>query len=180
MNLSDILAEVGRCGGFLAVEAGKLHYRGPKKGLTPELRHAISQQKDELLSILASGDSGTWTWPLQDAADLIFIWNHLGRPKIPVSPGVSIVCLETWLCSRSEYCVIEQVATVRHFLWESLPDREVPEENPLLDQWRATAIPHWRDRLEKATESGDSAIVKKARWMLRDILLDPEYEEPQS
>ena len=29
MNLSDLLAEVRRLGGCLAVEAGKLHYRGP-------------------------------------------------------------------------------------------------------------------------------------------------------
>ena len=179
MNLSDLFTELKRSGGCLAVEAGKLHYRGPKRGLTPALRDAISQQKDELFSVLSFGDSGTW--PLHDTADLVFIWNRLGHPKIPVSPGVSVVCLETWLCSNwSENRVIDQVAAMRHFLLESLPDGEVPEENPLLDQWRATSIPHWRDRLEKATESGDSAIVKKARWMLRDILLDPEHEEPQS
>ena len=29
MNLSDLLVEVGRSGGCLAVEAGKLHYRDP-------------------------------------------------------------------------------------------------------------------------------------------------------
>ena len=36
MNLDDLLAEVSRSGGILAVGAGKLHYRGPRRGLTPE------------------------------------------------------------------------------------------------------------------------------------------------
>ena len=163
------------------MEAGKLHYRGPRRGLTSSLRKAISQRKDELLHLLAIGDSDFCVWPLQDAAELVYMWNQIGRPRIPVSPGVTIACLETWLCSNwSDILVHKQVAAVRHFLWESLPKGEVPKENPLLEEWRVAAIPDWKDRLERATWSGDSAMVKRSRWMLRDILLDPEYREGQS
>ena len=180
MNLSDLLAEVGRSGGCLAVEAGTLHYRGPRRGLTPALRYAISQKRDELLSFLSRRDSAIYSWPPQDAAELVFKWNHLGRPQIPLSPGVSIANLESWLCSNwPEELVPDQVAAVRHFVWESLPEAEVPAENPLLDAWRTTAIPFWQDRLMRATKSGDLDAVRKARWMLREILIDPEYEEPQ-
>ena len=180
MNLSDLLAEVNRCGGCLAVEAGKLHYRGPRRGLTPALRHAISQKREELLSTLSRGDSATRFWPPQDAGELIFEWNHLGRPQKPLSPGVSIANLETWLCSRWwEERPSDQVAVVRRFLWEGLPESEVPEENLLLEEWRKTAISSWRHRLAEATGSGDFGTVRRARWMLRDILVDPEYDEPQ-
>ena len=98
MNLSDLLAEVDRCGGCLTVRAGKLHYRGPKTGLTPALRLAIAQQKDELLWVLSRKDVAS-CWPPQDATGLVFKWNHLGRPQIALSPGVAIANLETWLCS---------------------------------------------------------------------------------
>ncbi len=67
MNLFDLLAEVERCGGCLAVRAGKLHYRGPKTGLTPALRLAIVQQKEELLRALSRKNVAS-CWPPQDAA----------------------------------------------------------------------------------------------------------------
>ena len=134
MNLFDLLAEVRRLGGCLAVEEGKLHYRGPREGLTPELRHAISQQKDELLSVLAQKDSYAWFWPPHDAVELVVKWNQLEHPQIPLYPGVSIANLETWLCSpRREDRVSDQLGIVRRFLWEGLPKTEVPLTNPLLE-----------------------------------------------
>lgn len=178
MNLESLLNELSQLGGCLVVEAGKLHYRGPRRGLTASLRHAISQQKDELISLLDNETTDTCVWPPPDAADLVLIWNHLGCPEIPLSPGVSIACLETWLfLNWPERFIPDQVAAARHFLWESLPEGETPAENPLLDQWRVTSIPFWRNRLEQATWSGDSAMVKRSRWMLRDILLDPVHQE---
>ena len=180
MNLSDLLAEVERCGGCLTVKAGKLHYRGPKTGLTPALRLAIAQQKDELLWVLSRKDEAS-CWPPQDATGLVFKWNQLGRPQIALSPGVVIANLETWLSSNwPEVPISEQVAAVRRFLWESLPETEVPTENLLLEEWRRTAIPSWRQRLAEATGFRDFGMMKRARWMLRDILIDPEYQEPQT
>ena len=175
MNLNELLPEVARNGGCLEVESGKLHYRGPRRGLTPALRHAIGEQKDELLSVLKGSAS---FWPPNDAAELVFKWNNLDRPRIPLFPGVIIANLESWLCSNwPENLVADQVAGVRHFLWESLPGAEVPKENLILDEWRDTAIPIWQERLMQATKSGHPDMIKKARWMLREILLDPEYEE---
>ena len=180
MNLSDLLAEVRRLGGCLAVEAGKLHYRGPRHGLTPELRHAISQQKDELLSALGHEDSNACCWPPQGAEELIAKWNQLELPQIPLCPGVSIAYLETWLCSDwREYRVCDQVGVVRRFLWEGLPKTEVPAANPLLEKWLRVSIPEWRRILIESTDKGDNRCAEYARWMLRDILLDPEYGEPQ-
>ena len=180
MNLFDLLAEVERCGGCLAVRAGKLHYRGPKTGLTPALRLAIAQQKEELLRALSRKNVAS-CWPPQDAASLVFGWNHLGRPEITLSPGIAIANLETWLCSNwPEEPVSDQVATVRRFLWESLPQAEVPTEDLLLEEWRKTAIPAWRQRLAEAGESGDFGTIRTAHWMLGEILDDPECQETQS
>lgn len=180
MNLSELLAEVRRSGGCLAVEAGKLHYRGPKRGLTPELRRAISHQKDELLSVLSHKVSDARFWPPQDAIELVAKWNQLERPQIPLSPGVSIADLERWLRSGEwEDRVSDQVSMVRRFLWEGLPKIEVPVADPLLEEWVRISIPEWRRILVESSDKGDGRRAKYARWMLREILLDPKYEEPQ-
>ena len=180
MNLDDLLAEVSRSGGILAVGAGKLHYRGPRRGLTPELRNAISQQKDELLSVLAHKDKGAWVWPPLDAVELVVKWNQLERPQIPLCPGVSIADLGKWLSSNyQEGQLSDQLGVVRRFLWEGLPKIEVPMANILLEEWRRISIPEWRRILVESTDKGDGRRAEYARWMLRDVLQDPEYEEPQ-
>ena len=66
MNVADLLAEVRRSGGFLAVDAGKLHYRGPRKGLTASLRKAISRHKGELLGLLSIGGRDEGPLPLPE------------------------------------------------------------------------------------------------------------------
>lgn len=47
----------------------------------------------------------------------------------------------------------------------------------VLEEWRRASIPQWRDILAKARAQHDAPREEYARWMLRDILLDPEYEE---
>ena len=44
-------------------------------------------------------------------------------------------------------------------------------------QWRGVSIPSWRGILVESRESGDQGREEYARWMLRDILKDPEYAE---
>ena len=159
MNLDDLLAEVSRSGGILAVGAGKLHYRGPRRGLTPELRNAISQQKDELLSVLAHKDQGAWVWPPLDAVELVVKWNQLERPQIPLCPGVSIADLGKWLSSNyQEEQLSDQLGVVRRFLWEGLPKIEVPMANILLEEWRRISIPEWRRILVESTDKVTAGV----------------------
>ncbi len=46
----------------------------------------------------------------------------------------------------------------------------------MLWEWRRVSIPEWRRILQFSVDQGDSSREKYARWMLREILLDPEYE----
>ena len=59
------------------------------------------------------------------------------------------------------------------------PEAEKGIEPWMLWEWRRVSIPDWRGILGEAIESEDEKREEYARWMLRDILLDPEYKEPQ-
>mgnify|MGYP001404698946 CR=1 FL=1 len=48
----------------------------------------------------------------------------------------------------------------------------------VLREWRRLSIPDWRRILEKSITANDTAREAYARWMLRDILYDPSYQEP--
>jgi hypothetical protein len=50
----------------------------------------------------------------------------------------------------------------------------------ILWEWRRGSIPSWRYILTKCIHSGDLRRAEYARWMLREILLDPDYEEDPS
>jgi hypothetical protein len=50
----------------------------------------------------------------------------------------------------------------------------------MLWEWRRVSIPEWRRILRESIGQEDTRREQYARWMLREILLDPEYEEPQS
>jgi hypothetical protein len=53
--------------------------------------------------------------------------------------------------------------------------------NPwMLWEWRRVSIPEWRRILLGSIDKGDSRQEEYALWMLRDILLDPEYQEVES
>ncbi len=45
---------------------------------------------------------------------------------------------------------------------------------------RRVSIPDWQRILRGAIHNGDARREKYARWMLSDVLLDPEYEESES
>jgi hypothetical protein len=44
----------------------------------------------------------------------------------------------------------------------------------LLEEWRRISIPEWRRILRESIESGDRKREDYARWMLADILQDPD------
>jgi hypothetical protein len=50
----------------------------------------------------------------------------------------------------------------------------------MLWEWRRVSIPEWRRILWESIDKGGSRREEYARWMLREILLDPDYEESQS
>ncbi len=57
------------------------------------------------------------------------------------------------------------------------PDVDEAFEPWVLWEWRRVSIPDWQRILRKSVEGGDTRREHYARWMLRDVLLDPEYEE---
>jgi hypothetical protein len=117
-------------------------------------------------------------WPPEDAADLLHLWEELGRPKMAVSPGITISNLGKWLYADwwSEQ-PRKNLAVVRRFLWEGLPAEQVPKADPLLEEWRRIGVPEWRRILQESVEKGDNRREVYARWMLREILADPKYRE---
>jgi hypothetical protein len=50
----------------------------------------------------------------------------------------------------------------------------------MLWEWRRVSMPEWRRILQESIDKADKQGEEYARWMLRDILLDPDYEEVQS
>ena len=60
---------------------------------------------------------------------------------------------------------------------EPAPDEGL--EPWMLWEWRRASIPTWRDILQESIERADARRVEYARWMLREVLLDPEYEDPE-
>ncbi len=59
------------------------------------------------------------------------------------------------------------------------PDQQQGVTPWMLWEWRRVSIPCWRGILKVSLSNNDSRREEYARWMLRDILLDPEYQEPQ-
>lgn len=47
----------------------------------------------------------------------------------------------------------------------------------LLEEWYRISLPEWRRILNKRIEGQDKKREEYARWMLKEILDDPEYEE---
>ena len=119
-------------------------------------------------------------WIAPDAEDLMAQWEALGCPQIPLSPGVSISNLKKWIDSHIPSPLSdEHLATVRRFLWEGLPPTEVPPADPLLGEWRRVSIPQWQRILQESVQQGNSRREEYARWMLEEVLLDPDYVEDQ-
>ena len=46
-----------------------------------------------------------------------------------------------------------------------------------LREWRRVSIPEWREILAKSVDANESRREDYARWMLREVLLDAQYEE---
>ncbi len=53
-------------------------------------------------------------------------------------------------------------------------------ESWMLWEWRRVSIPKWQEILQISIEDEDRDREQYARWMLHEILLDPDYEEDQS
>ena len=49
-------------------------------------------------------------------------------------------------------------------------------ESWALWEWRRVSIPRWRQILAESIAEGDGHREKYARWMLWEVLLDPEYD----
>ena len=47
----------------------------------------------------------------------------------------------------------------------------------MLWEWRRVSIPEWRSILQQSIDNKDQRREEYARWMLREILLDPDYPD---
>ena len=59
------------------------------------------------------------------------------------------------------------------------PTRDEGVEPWMLWEWRRISIPDWRRILLESMDKKDSKREEYARWMLSEILLDPEYQKPE-
>ncbi|MBI4236306.1 MAG: hypothetical protein HY688_03005 [Chloroflexi bacterium] len=76
--------------------------------------------------------------------------------------------------------IVEQLGQHKAALLTYLRKRERPSPVPwVLEEWRRLSIPAWRHILEQSIEQGDRGREEYARWMLREVLLDPEYPKGQ-
>ena len=173
MMASELLARAQGMGATLTVpEPNRIHIEAPEP-LPGELVAALREHKAELLVLLSTEA----TWPPPDAAELLAWWEELGCREIPLSPGVSISNLRTWLYPHNpQGRPPEHLTAVRGSLLEGLPSDEVPEGDPLLEAWRRLCIPKWRQKLRDAEAAGDERGVEYAAYML-DLLGDDEATE---
>jgi hypothetical protein len=58
------------------------------------------------------------------------------------------------------------------------PTLEEGVEPWMLWEWRRVSIPEWRRILHESIAKQDRRATDYARWMLREVLLDPGYQEP--
>jgi hypothetical protein len=58
------------------------------------------------------------------------------------------------------------------------PTVEEGVEPWMLWEWRRVSIPEWRRILQESIAQQDRRRADYARWMLREVLLDPDYQEP--
>jgi len=49
----------------------------------------------------------------------------------------------------------------------------------LLEEWRRISLPEWQWILKESMEGKDWKREEYARWMLREVLEDPEYREEE-
>jgi hypothetical protein len=47
----------------------------------------------------------------------------------------------------------------------------------MLWEWRRISLPQWQHILQESIDQGNIPRQEYARWMLRDILLDSDYQE---
>lgn len=47
----------------------------------------------------------------------------------------------------------------------------------VLEKWRRTSLPAWRRILKESVQGNDTEREEYARWMLRELLQDPDYQE---
>ena len=59
------------------------------------------------------------------------------------------------------------------------PSMDEGLEPLMLWEWRRISIPEWRRILQESLGQGDRRREEYARWMLQEVLLDPDYEEPK-
>ena len=96
--------------------------------------------------------------------------------------GATFVPYTDWVKVRApaplpDELIRELKASKHAVLAELKHERRRENDCWLLEQWRNTAIPEWRRILHMSAESNDTGREEYARWMLKEVLKDPDYPE---
>ena len=60
------------------------------------------------------------------------------------------------------------------------PEPDDAFEPWMLREWRRVSTPEWREILNDSIERGELRREEYARWMLREVLLDLDYDDSSS
>ena len=121
MAAVEVLERLESCGVSVSVDREELVLR-PGSKVPPELLIEVRQHKRDLLALLAP------TWPPTDAEELITVWDELGCPEIPLSPGIAVSNLRTWFHpALPAKHMAEHMVAVTGFIYEGLPAWEIPK-----------------------------------------------------
>ena len=112
---------------------------------------------------------------MSTAADLIAICTEHGGVFALEPNGILCISAPNPLPDELMERLREQKAEVLSYLQTHSNLAFIPW---VLQEWRRSSIPQWRQVLQEATATGDSNRAEYARWMLWEVLHDDPPRNP--
>jgi hypothetical protein len=110
-----------------------------------------------------------------NAATLLEKCRSFGATFIPMNDRFKVRAPEPLpeeLITELRRAKSEIIAELRH-------ESKIRGDCWLLEEWRRISLPEWRKILQVSIETGNANREQYARWMLREVLDDPEYKEKE-
>jgi hypothetical protein len=98
---------------------------------------------------------------------------ELGAIFTPLKGSISIQAPEP----LPEKLIVELKQAKPEILAELQKYPQNGNDDWLLEEWRKTSIPNWRRILQGSIDTKNVSREEYARWMLKEMLEDPEYLE---
>lgn len=110
---------------------------------------------------------------MKDVRTLLEQCRNLGVTFIPLEDRLRIKAprpLPDGLMTDLKQAKYEILVELKHGLKEQ-------SDCWMLEEWRRLSLPEWRTILQESIDSKNTSREEYARWMLREVLEDPEYME---